>query len=147
MTDIMNLLNTSVVFAVLLSIGCSQASDRISHGKTGETAMEKRLTNYRNTDFLSGGYEDTMSAAKPHFEQLIDGLIELGPDADGELKFKLFAVCVERVYELDEPIETVERDVFFEAWMRLAEIAGFCNTKQDAFEFEKRYLEVRDSHI
>ena len=107
----------------------------------------KELSEFQNTNFLDGGYTDTMVAARPHFDRLIEGLIMLDSDTDYEAKFALFAECIEKVYTLDETIETLERDVFFDAWMQIARIAGFCKTKEDAYSFEQRYLEVRDNSL
>jgi hypothetical protein len=74
-----------------------------------------------------------MDAAKPAFSRLLKGLIELPTDASKEARLDLFHACVDDLNEvnndedLENGIDTEERDHFCDLLRQIAGMAGLSN--------------------
>ena len=97
-----------------------------------------------NPEFLQFGYEETLAAARPVFVSTIEQLVELGPDATKDEKYRLFKELTYRLYHLDETVETVERETFYESKWMIASIVGISKTEEECLEFENNLMIWRD---
>jgi hypothetical protein len=68
--------------------------------------------------------------ARPHFEALIDDLQALPDDSPLEDRKQAFRRCVEKLNDMAEDIETVERECFCAVLYALGEIVGLSEESQ-----------------
>ena len=104
-----------------------------------------RLAEYAKSDgYLKYGYPETMEAARPIFRRLIDQLIESGPDAPRDQQYALFKQLTYDLYHIDEAVETVEREQFYETTWGIASIVGIGATREESDDFEDKLMIWRD---
>ena len=109
------------------------------------TTTKRELIEYtRSDEYLKYGYPETMAAARPIYQTLVDGLIECGPDATIDDKNALMKQLTYDLYHLDENVETVEREQFYDTTWGIAYIVGVGSTPEEGLDFEQKLMEWRD---
>ena len=101
-------------------------------------SQKKALLNFVNSkNFLKYGYPETLESAKPIFRNHVDELIELGPLASNKQKLKTFHKLTFELFQMNELVETVERETFYIDTWEIANIVGIGSTPKQELEFER----------
>jgi hypothetical protein len=82
------------------------------------------LVRYAKTDYLTEGHAAVLNKVKPIFSELITGLVSLPEGASVESRLDLFRKFIEEVNELENEIETVEREAILHSVYQIGSIVG-----------------------
>lgn len=82
------------------------------------------LDAYEHTDYLSEGYPEVLDEARPAFKQLFQRLRALPDDAPMAERLKPFEEALRAINEVEEDIETVERETILGAIYEIGSLVG-----------------------
>ncbi|TDV58069.1 hypothetical protein EC919_101115 [Pseudomonas graminis] len=89
---------------------------------------------YQQLDFLEGD-ERFLEKVKPVFQELIKNLSGLPVPSAGVSVLPLLKSCILKINDLEEEIETVERDSLLDVIYRLGELVGLPRESEFAEEW------------
>ena len=132
-----------VLIAALLFMACGRGRK-----SNNMSESQKSLLELKSTDYVSGGYPETMRLAKPICDELIDELVPVADAARFEDKIEIFMKCQRRLnsFMMSDGVraDTVERDIFYNVLEKIGAMVKMNATEEQKTHFIVNVLDSEE---